>query len=137
MCEEKTLSHERIYQYIWEDKRNGGSLYKHLRQRGKKRNKRGNKTAGRGLIPNRIGIEKRPEIVDAKQRVGDFEVDTIVGAQHRGAILSVVDRRTKLTFLVLLPRGTAENASKAMIGALRPIEAHVHTIYFRYWERVC
>lgn len=122
------ISHERIYQHVWQDKRKGGSLFKSLRQRGKKRNKRGSKAAGRGLIPNRVGIEERPDIVDDKQRVGDFEVDTIVGAQRRGSILSIVDRKTKLTFLALLPRGTASNVSAAMIAALKPIKEKVHTI---------
>ena len=95
---------------------------------GKKYNKRTNKTAGRGLIPNRIGIEERPEVVDIKERIGDFEVDTIVGRRHRGAILSIVDRVTKLTFLVLLTRGTAENVRKAMVAALKPFINDVLTI---------
>ena len=124
----EVISHEVIYQYIWEDKRNGGTLYKHLRRRGKKYKKRGKKTAGRGVIPNRVGIEERPEIVEEKGRVGDFEVDTIVGANHQGAILSVVDRRTKITFLKLLSRGTAQNVCEAMVAALQYFKEHVHTI---------
>ncbi len=122
------ISGERIYQHIWQDKARGGALYKHLRRRGKKYNKRGNKLAGRGLIPNRRGIEERPKIVDEKERVGDFEVDTIVGAQHKGSILSIVDRKTKFTFLVLLPRGTADNVTQAMVSALLPIQDYTHTI---------
>ena len=94
-----SISHERIYQYIWNDKRTGGTLYKHLRCSGKKYNKRRNKSAGRGLIPNRVGIEHRPTIVEQKNRVGDFEMDTIIGSQHKGAIVSLVDRKTKLTRL--------------------------------------
>jgi len=125
---EDSISHERIYQYIWEDKRNGGTLYKHLSRSGKKYKKRGQKTAGRGVIPNRIGIEERPEIVEAKTRVGDFEVDTIVGANHQGAILSVVDRKTKLTILKLLHRGTALNVEKAMVVGLQHFKENVHTI---------
>lgn len=124
----ETISHERIYQYIWQDKHEGGTLYKHLRQRGKKHNKRGSKIAGRGLIPNRVGIEKRPDIVNSKQRVGDLEVDTIIGSNHNGAILSIVDRKTKLTILSLLPHNTAENVSLAMISSLKSIKDNVHTI---------
>ncbi len=122
------ISTERIYQHIWRDKRNGGTLYKHLRRSGKKYNKRASKTAGRGLIPNCVGIEERPDIVETKKRVGDFEVDTIVGRNHRGAILSIVDRVTKLTLLVLLPRGTAKNVLNAMIAALNPFKENVLTI---------
>ena len=47
------LSHERIYQMVWQDKRDGGDLWRSLRRRGKRYNKRGGKNAGRGLIPDR------------------------------------------------------------------------------------
>lgn len=123
-----SISHERIYQYIWADKRNGGLLYKYLRCNGKKYNKRSSKSAGRGLIPNRIGIEQRPAIVEAKERVGDFEIDTIVGAQHQGAIVSLVDRRTKFTKLGLLARATAQETKDAIVKLLDPIKSNVHTM---------
>lgn len=123
-----SISHEWIYQHIWEDKHKGGKLYLNLRRSGKKYNRRKNKTAGRGLIPNRVGIENRPSIVDLKERVGDFELDTIVGANHRGAIVSMVDRRTKLTFLYLLSRSTAEKTKNAIVESLSPIQEHVATL---------
>ncbi len=77
-----SISHECIYLHIWDDMRNGGNLFKNLRRIGKKHNKRRCKLAGRGLIPNRVGIEHRPAEVEAKVRVGDFEADTIIGADH-------------------------------------------------------
>lgn len=123
-----SVSHERIYQYIWNDKLKGGSLYHSLRQRGKKHNKRAHKTSGRGLIPNRIGIEHRPDIVTAKQRVGDLEVDTLIGAGRCGALLSIVERKSKLTILSLLSGTTAEGVSRALITSLEPIKENVHTI---------
>src|SRR5208282_3479945 len=72
------LSHERIYQMIWDDKRDGGNLWRCLRRRGKRYNKRAGKNAGRGLIPNRIDISERPAIVARKTRLGDWEGDTVV-----------------------------------------------------------
>ena len=66
------LSHERIYQMIWDDKRDGGYLWRSLRRRGKRYNKRAGKNAGRGLIPNRIDISERPAIVARKTRLGDW-----------------------------------------------------------------
>jgi IS30 family transposase len=77
---------------IWQDKHSGGTLYKHLRHRAKKYNKRSSKTGGRGIITNRIDIDQRPPIVDTKSRIGDFELDTIVGSNHQGAIVSIVER---------------------------------------------
>ncbi|KKR96640.1 MAG: Integrase [candidate division TM6 bacterium GW2011_GWE2_41_16] len=123
-----SISHESIYQHILKDKKNGGDLYKNLRRSGKKYNKRGSKMAGRGLIPNRVGIEHRPMEVEQKIRVGDFEADTIIGSMHRGALLSIVDRKTKLTLLRLLPNTKAQNVAREMIDALAPIKTFTHTI---------
>ena len=122
------LSHESIYRHIWANKRAGGKLYLHLRQRGKKRNKRGSATAGRGLIPGRIDIDYRPLIVNEKSRVGDWELDSIVGAKHKGAITSMVERKTKLTKLVLLEYRTSEATKEGIIRRLEPLKEHVVTL---------
>jgi IS30 family transposase len=122
------VSHESIYRHIWADKRSGGTLYLHLRQRGKKRNKRGAATAGRGLIPGRIDIDERPAVVDEKARVGDWELDSIIGAKHKGAITSMVERKTKLTKLVLLDGPTSEATKAGIIARLEPLKEHVLTL---------
>lgn len=124
----KSLSHESIYRYVWKNKREGGILYQNLRHNGKKYNKRRNITSGRGLIPGRIGIEQRPAIVETKERVGDFEMDTIIGSKHRGAIVSLVDRKTKITRLALLARPIAQETSQAVVRSLYPLRSHVHTL---------
>jgi transposase, IS30 family len=122
------VSHESLYRHIWKDKKQGGILYTHLRQRGKKRNKRGAAKAGRGLIPNRVDISERPEIVDAKTRVGDWELDSIIGAKHQGAITSMVERKTKLTRLVLVVGARAKATEEAIIARLEPLKQHVLTL---------
>ncbi|MCQ2176208.1 MAG: IS30 family transposase [Bacteroidales bacterium] len=88
----KMVSHETIYQYIWWDKAHGDELYKHLRHRGRRHKKRGVLRKKRGTIPNRIDISERPKIVDRKNRVGDYEVDTIVGAARSQHILTLNTR---------------------------------------------
>ena len=93
------ISHASIYRHIWADKTDGGTLYIHLRRRGKKYNHRGAATAGRGCIPDRVDISERPKIVDKKTRLGDWEGDTIIGAKHKGVILTMVDRKSKFTLL--------------------------------------
>src|SRR5580693_1877060 len=90
------LSHERIYQMIWYDKRDGGNLWRSLRRRGKRYNRRAGKNAGRGLIPNRIDISERPAIVARKTRLGHWEGDTVVSAGHKGGLLTLVERKTQL-----------------------------------------
>ena len=89
------ISHETIYLHIWSDKRTGGNLYAHLRRQGKKYNKRRNGKSGRGQIPDRQCIETRPGIVNEKRRVGDWEIDTVIGKNHQGALVTLVERVTK------------------------------------------
>jgi transposase, IS30 family len=123
------VSHETIYRYIWADKNSGGSLYKLLRRRGKKHNKRGSNQAGRGCIPYRIDISERPSIVEEKCRVGDWELDTIVGARQGSAVIvSMVDRATKLTKLRRVNRKTEKNIRETIIKALSPIKDYVLTL---------
>ena len=88
-----------------------GTLYLNLWQRGKNSNKRGAVTAGRGLIPGCIDIEHRHVIVDAKSRLGDWELDSIIDAKHRGAITSMAERKSKLSIPALLD-GSTRNATK-------------------------
>ena len=113
--EERCISHESIYRYIRQDKKNGGSLYKNLRRKGKKYNKRVSGKAGRGCIPNRVDIENRPAVVEEKSRIGDWEGDTIIGAEHQGAVVSHVDRCSKYTILAKVPNKTAELVQHASI----------------------
>jgi transposase, IS30 family len=124
------VSAERIYQHIWADKKKGGTLWRQLRHSGKKYNKRKGKNAGRGLIPNRIGIEQRPSIVEAKIRIGDWEGDTIIGANHKGAIVSLADRASKLTKLILVPNKTADTVTEAIVGGLSALPIQVQTLTF-------
>ncbi len=123
-----SISHETIYKHVWSDKKLGGSLYKELRHHGKKYNKRGKGKAGRGCIPNRIDIDKRPPIVEEKIRLGDWEIDTIIGADHSGAIVSMVERTCKLTKLGKVSRKTSEEVTGALIEKLKPIEQFVLTL---------
>ena len=122
------ISYKTIYKFIWEDKRKGGTLYRELRHNGKKYNKRGGKSAGRGCIPNRVDIEERPAIVNEKTRVGDWELDTIIGVEHDGAIVSMVDRATKLTKLAKVSRKTADEVKAALLEKLNPIAPFVLTL---------
>src|SRR5437868_10101810 len=122
------VSHEKIYQYVWEDKKMGGTLYKHLRHHGKKYNKRKGKNAGRGLIPNRVDIDQRPSIVEEKSRIGDWEIDTIIGKDRAGAIVSMVDRASKYTKLVLVDNKNAATVTNAIENALVSFSDVVHTL---------
>ena len=124
------ISHERIYQHVWKDKKDGGTLYLHLRHSGKKYNRRKGKNSGRGLIPNRVDIDQRPPIVAAKSRIGDWEADTIIGANHKGVVMSHVERTSKYTKLAKLPDKNADFVVQACARVLLPLADQIETITY-------
>jgi IS30 family transposase len=122
------ISHETIYQHVLADKARGGTLYRHLRHAHKKRKKRYGSYDHRGQIKGRVSIDERPAIVDAKKRIGDWEIDTIIGTRHKGALLSLVERRTKFTLIKKLDKKQADLVAEATIDLLNPYEETVNTI---------
>ena len=130
LCDEQreSVSHERIYQYVWEDKRAGGELYTHLRRHGKSYHKRSNGKTSRGQIRNRVGIEERPDVVDEKSRIGDWEIDTVIGKGHSGALVTIVERATQFTLVANVPNKSAEAVTAATIELLSPYKGALHTI---------
>ena len=85
-------------------------------------------TNGRGFIKNRVDIDKRPTIVDKKVRFGDLEIDTVIGKNHKGALLTINDRVTGLVWIRLLSGKDASPLTKAAIDALEPFRDQIHTI---------
>lgn len=102
---ETCVSHETIYQWIWSVKKSRkkvdakyAELYKHLKH-GSRRQKRGNVKDKRGAIKNRVGIDHRPDVVDHRERIGDIEVDLMMGSNHKSALLVMTDRATLVTMM--------------------------------------
>lgn len=123
-----SISHERIYLFILKDKQNGGHLYTHLRHQHKKYRKRYGAPKRQGSIKNRTMIDERPKLVDEKNRIGDWEIDTIIGKNHKQAVLSVVERVSKLTLLKKLEAKASETTKIALTEALTVYKEYVHTI---------
>lgn len=122
------VSVERIYQYIYKDQSDGGALYLQLRTARRWRKKRLNRKHQRGQIPNRVMINQRPEIVAAKERFGDWEVDTIIGKNHKTAILTATERKSQFELMVKTDGTKAESIRKQMINLLAPFKQLVKTI---------
>jgi IS30 family transposase len=121
------ISTETVYQRVYADKRAGGSLWQHLRCQ-KQRRKRYGKHDRRGIIANRRTIEDRPPIVEARSRIGDWEADTIIGKNHRQAIVSLVERKSGYTLLRKVKRKTARAVRKAAVSLLKPHRDKVLTL---------
>ena len=124
-----SVSHERIYRHIWRDKAGGGRMYKHLRIGGtKQRRKRRNSRDMRGMIKNRVGIEARPAIVERKIRIGDWEGDTVVGENHQGGLVTLVDRKSKLTLIGKVDHYTTEAVEQAIISLMEWLPRRHYTL---------
>ena len=117
------VSHERIYQFIKDDQLSGGTLYKHLRHSSKKRKKRYGAPDRRGEIKNRVSIDKRPKIVEKRERLGDWELDTMIGKSHKGALVTIVDRCSLKTLIKKVPSKHAPIVTAACIEKLAPYAA--------------
>ncbi len=123
-----TVSHEWIYQMIQENRKEGGMLYINLRWGRKTRKKRFGGRDKRGIIPNRISIEERPAEANNRERIGDFEGDTIIGANHRGNLLTLVDRKSRLSVIRKLNSKSSVETSEAMVDAIYATKASVYTV---------
>ena len=118
------VSYETIYKIIRKDKQQGGTLYKHTRQQLKHRKR----PVGEKIpIKNRVSIDQRPEIANLRQRFGDWEMDTIVGKNNKGAILTMVERTTSFMMMEKLENG--KNAKELTKVAVRLLIAYINSVH--------
>lgn len=127
---EPSVSHETIYQYVYRKQKKGDKLYIKLRRKRKKRRKRLKKEDNRGKIPNKVMIDKRPQIVNDKERIGDWEADTIIGLEHQSAILTLTERVSKFTLIFPLQAKTAQEVEDKITIAFETTNIPVWTITF-------
>ena len=123
-----SVSHETIYRFVLKDKQRGGYLHTHLRHQAKPYRKRYGKRDARGIIPGRVDIAERPPVVDEKSRLGDWEADTVIGKGHKGVLVTLTERVSKLSLAIPVPRKEAALVKEALVAALKPFKAWVHTL---------
>jgi|GEM_PF-290588 hypothetical protein len=122
------VSHERIYQLVWDDKKQGGRLYRHMRTKGKRYAKRGSEKGKRGQIVGKVDIDQRPDIVEENQRVGDLEMDLVIGRGHSGVLLTINDRATGMLKMGILPSKAAALVQAKAVELLADWKALLHTV---------
>lgn len=124
------ISHETIYQHIYADKHRGGSLWQHLRCQKPRRKRYACGQERRGMIKNRFSIDKRPEIVEQIIRLGDWEGDTVIGKNHRGALVTLAERQSRYIPASQEPIKRAEGVTAAVTKLLEPHIDKCHTVTF-------
>lgn len=125
----QSISPEWIYQYIYADKQKGGTLHTHLRCKKKNRKVYGGYRKINN-IRNRVSIEKRPKIVDSRRRYGDWEVDTVIGRQGGSVLVTLVERKSKLSLMALSINKKAQTVKDTIITLLASLSSCVHTLTY-------
>ena len=124
------ISHETIYQHVYADKAVGGELWKQLRCQKKKRKRYASGRDRRGQIVGRRSIAERPACVETRSQVGHWEGDTVIGAGHKQAIVTLVERKSGFAVLAHVTRKTSDLVSQAIITSLAPLAQRVRTMTY-------
>ena len=127
---ELPISQETLYQHIYADKAAGGALWRNLRCQKKRKKRYASGVERRGQIVGRRPIHERPANVELRRTVGHWEGDTVIGAGHKQAIVTLVERKSGYAVLMKVNHKTSELVSSAVIKKLEPIRDRVKTITF-------
>lgn len=124
------ISHETIYKHIYRNKQNGGSLYLHLRRHLKRYRNRSLGRERRGSLKNQVMIDQRPAIVDARTRIGDWEMDTVIGTPGGSVLVTMVERLSRYTVIGIAKSKEAVAVGSSIIKNLSAISDKVKTMTF-------
>lgn len=131
---QETISHEAIYQYIYHQIHRQGYGYPrpncedlriYLRRRKKRRTHKGQRRCQRIFKPKGISINTRPEIVNQRERLGDWEGDTIESRDKKPGINTLVERKTGLVFITKLKGKTSQATIEAVSNRLSVLPKEV------------
>lgn len=122
------VSHESVYLHVYADKASGGDLYQHLRSQKPRRKRHLSGRDRRGQIPHRRPISERPTHVEQRTQVGHWEGDTVIGAAHKQAIVTLVERKSGYAVLAKVTHKTADLVGQAIEAKLKPLGSRVRTL---------
>ena len=131
------VSHETLYLHVYADKAHDGTLWKNLRCQKQKRKRYASGRDRRGQIPNRRPLSERPAHIEGRKQVGHWECDTVIGANHKQAIVTVVERKSGFAVMAKVSNKTADLVGSAIIDALTPFEARVKTLTYDNGKEFC
>ena len=125
-----SISTECIYLYVYKNNINNSGLISYLRCQKRYRKRYASGRQRRGSLKDRTCIEQRPAVVDAKSRLGDWEGDTVIGAEHKGVLVTLAERKSRYTLVKRVHSKHAQPVGDAVIELLRPHRKHCHTLTF-------
>lgn len=109
-----TIGHEAIYRYIYESPY-GRYLFRYLRRKKRPRRQKrfGRKNKVKILIPERVSIHDRPEIINQRGRVGDWESDSMVFRKQKTGLSVQYERKLMLIKIHRVQDHTAAETTNA------------------------
>ena len=122
---DRQVSSQTIYTWIKqdEDREHWESM---LRRRGRRPNRRKDATTGDGAR-----IDNRPEVIEERRRLGDFEGDTVLGSPGTGGLATLVDRKARFTIVVKVRSKNADHVHKKIKQRMKELdEQRCHSITF-------
>jgi IS30 family transposase len=122
------ISHETIYRHVYRDKAQGGDLVQHLRCQKTRRKRYASGQQRRGKLCDRVCIEQRPGVVNDKTRLGDWEGDTVIGKGHQGALVTLVERKSRYSLARRVDSKHSPCVTQAIVDMLRPHKAQCLTL---------
>ena len=131
------VSHETLYLHVYADKIQGGSLWKNLRCHKQKRKRYASGHERRGQIPQRRPLSERPAHIKGRKQIGHWESDTVIGANHKQAIVSVVERKSGFAVICKGSNKTSGLVGTAIISVLKPFKARVKTLTYDNCKEFC
>lgn len=131
------VSHETLYLHVYADKIQAGSLWKNLRCQKQKRKRYASGHERRGQIPQRRPLSERPAHIEGRKQTGHWECDTVIDANHKQAIVTVVQRKSGFAVISKVSNKTSDLVGTAIISALKPFEARVKTLTYDNGKEFC
>ena len=131
------IAPETIYRFILKNKKLGGNLFQFLRHQNKPYKKRYGQNDFRGTIPNRTDISERPRVVDTRERLGDWEVDLVIGKGQRGVFVTLAERFSRLFLAFPISCKKKELVSATIVHLLANLKSYVHTLTYDNGREFC
>jgi IS30 family transposase len=127
---QETISHEAIYQFIYVQIYRGGygylkpghlDLRLYLRRKKKRRTKKGARRCQRCFRPKGASINERPREINQRERIGDWESDTVESIDRKPGINTLVERKSGLILITRLTGKTAKATESAIVNRLNQL----------------
>ena len=117
------ISTETIYRWVYGAADVGDASYRHLRRGRKRRRQQARYSQGRRVVPGRVDITERPQIVADRAWFGDWEADLVIASKGKTALVSCNERKSRYLLLAKVENKTSAAFNEALLPRHRALPA--------------